>query len=271
MHSSAFNLPRIAARLIVALLVGMLVAAAATCSAVAADDFRVETKIFPGKEIVPSSEITTLFCSGKVYDYLNKPAEVTVFDPQHARVILLNPVRKLRSELTYDDLEKFSARVKELAAKKSDELLKFAAEPKFDTHLDEKSGELVFASAYMTYQVATQKSELPTAVKQYQEFSDVSARLNTIINRGSMPPFPRLEVNKTLINANLLPRQVQLTILPRQHLTGKSINVRSEHQFFWRLVDADRQRIDQTASSLVTFTPVKLDEYLRRGDDQAKK
>ncbi len=237
----------------------------------ATDDFRVETKIFPGKEANPSSEITTLFHSGKVYDYLGKPAVVTVFDPQHDRVILLDTARKIRAEVKYEELTQFASSLRARAIKASDPLLKFSAEPHFEQSLDTKSGDMVFSSTYMTYQVATQKSPLETAAKQYREFADASARLNARVNRGSMPPFPRLAVNEVLVSADLIPQSVQLTELPRQRVTGSTLTVRSEHQAFWRLVDSDRRRIDETASSLVTYTQVSLDEYLRRSDDQAKK
>ncbi len=45
-----------------------------------ADDFRIETKVFTGKETEPSSETLTLFRGGQVFDFLTKPNEITLFD-----------------------------------------------------------------------------------------------------------------------------------------------------------------------------------------------
>src|SRR5882724_2304530 len=114
----------------------------------AADDFRIESKIFVGKESEPSSENLTLFRGGQVYDFLTKPSETTVFDKPRGRVILLDPARKVRTEIKADKLLAFSEELKVWAARQSDPFLKFAADPRFEQKLDTR-GELLFTSEFI--------------------------------------------------------------------------------------------------------------------------
>ena len=178
----------------------------------AADDFRIETKVFVGKETEPASEDLTLFRGEQVYDFLNKPREVTVFDKPRSRVILLDPARRVKTEVTMERLMAFSDELRTWCGKQSDPLLKFAAEPSFDQSLDSASNELVFASPFLTYRIATVKAGTDDIARQYLEFSDSYARLNAMTNPGSTPPFPRLKIDEALFISHAVPERVQLTM-----------------------------------------------------------
>src|SRR6266700_184172 len=65
-----------------------------------ADDFRVESKVYAGKDDAPSGESLTLFAGDRAYDFLSSPQEITVFDFSRDEIALLDPVRKVRTELT---------------------------------------------------------------------------------------------------------------------------------------------------------------------------
>jgi NAD-dependent SIR2 family protein deacetylase len=75
----------------------VVVTLAGMAAPLAADDFRIETKVYAGKDKV--SHNTTLFEAGYVYDYLSDPERVAVFDQHHGRFIVLDPVRKVKSEV----------------------------------------------------------------------------------------------------------------------------------------------------------------------------
>src|SRR5580704_1943010 len=90
----------------------------------AADDFRIETKVFVGKETEPASEDLALFRGEQVYDFLSKPREVTVFDKPRSRVILLDPARRVKTEVTMERLMAFSDELRTWCGKQSDPLLK---------------------------------------------------------------------------------------------------------------------------------------------------
>ncbi len=228
----------------------------------AADDFRIETKVFVGKETEPASEDLTLFRGEQVYDFLNKPREVTVFDKPRSRVILLDPARRVKTEVTMERLMAFSDELRTWCGKQSDPLLKFAAEPSFDQSLDSASNELVFTSPFLTYRVGTIKAGTDDIARQYLEFSDSYARLNAMTNPGSTPPFPRLKIDKALFISHAVPEKVQLTMPPRSRFGGKPTIVRSEHRVNWRLLESDQQKIQEAEAFLVTFTPLTLERYL---------
>ena len=230
-------------------------------TAAVADDFRIESKIFFGKETEPTSETLTLFRGGTVYDFLSKPSEITIFSKPRGRVILLDPVRKVRTEIKTDRLVAFSEELKLWAAKQPDPALKFDADPRFEQTLD-PSGELVFTSPYITYRVATIKANTDEVAQEYLEFADSYARLNALTNPGSIPPFPRLAINAALFKTHAIPERVQMSI-PSHKFGGKTTTLRSEHSIAWRLLDSDLQRINEADDFLATFTSVPLEEYLR--------
>ena len=239
-------------------------------SPASADDFRIETKVFVGKETEPVSEDLALFRGEQVYDFLNKPREVTVFDKPRSRVILLDPARRIKTILTMEHLMAFSDELRTWCGRQSDPLLKFAAEPRFDQSLDSASGELVFTSPFLTYRVATVKAGTDDIARQYLEFSDSYARLNAMTNPGSTPPFSRLKIDEALFLSHAVPEKVQLTMPPRSHFGGKPTIVRSEHSVNWRLLESDQQKIQEAEEYLVTFTQVSLERYLESPAADAK-
>jgi hypothetical protein len=231
-------------------------------SRAAADDFRIETKVFVGKETEPASQDLALFRGEQVYDFLDKPKEITVFDKPRSRVILLDPARRVKTEVTMERLMAFSDELRTWCGKQSDPLLKFAAEPSFDQSLDSASGEMVFTSPFLTYRVATVKAGTDEIARQYLEFSDSYARLNAMTNPGSTPPFPRLKIDEALFLSHGVPEKVQLTTPSRARFGGKPTVVRSEHNVNWRLLESDQQKIQEAEEFLVTFTQLPLERYL---------
>jgi hypothetical protein len=227
-------------------------------------DFRVENKVFLDDEKEPRAQSTTLFCEGLVYDYLANPAEVTIFDQEHRRFVLLDTTRRVKTELSAMDLVGFNQNLRKRALQRPDQpLLAFMAAPKFESQLDPKTGEIVFTSPLMTYRVSTTEAKDPTIVAQYREFSDWYAMLNTRTNPGGKLPYPRLVVNTALAESKQLPAEVRLT-MQRKATFARKTSARSQHQFIPALVESDRDRVTQTQQSLATFQAVSYEDY-RKG------
>jgi hypothetical protein len=226
------------------------------------DDFRIESKIYVGKDTEPSSENVTLFRGGQIYDFLSKPGETTIFSMPRGRVILLDPTRKVRTEIKTDRLIAFTDELKIWAARQSDSFLKFAADPRFEESRD-PSGDLIFTSPYISYRVSTVKANTEAVAQQYLDFADSYARLNALTNPGSVPPLPRLAINAALFKTQSIPERVQMTMPPRQRIGGKTTTMRSEHSIAWRLLESDLQRINEADDQLATFTPVPKEHYLK--------
>ena len=242
-----------------------LVASAAT-----AEDFRVESKVYTADEKEPVSENTTLFQGGKVYDFLAKPTEITIYDLPRSRILLLSPSRGVQAELSVEALLEFNGKLQEWAGSQADPLLKFAARPQFDQQVDEAAAEVSFNSEFVTYRVVTQKPKGADVSRQYRQFCDLSGRLNGLTNPGGLPPFPRLEVNRALELGARIPEQVHLNIASRR-FGGKPLTARSEHHFHWKILEADNEKIAETGEYLTRLTKVGIQQYLQSNNEQAKR
>ncbi|HUY34941.1 MAG TPA: hypothetical protein VMV69_19495 [Pirellulales bacterium] len=232
------------------------------------DDFHVQSKLFfPGEK--EPSESTTLFYAGRVYDFLSDPDETTVFDPENDVFKLLDPPRKLKTEITTGEI---SNRINLLRAAARAQvqlpLAKFYIDPKFAESQDPNNGELLLTSAYMDYKLKTLIPPNPGAARQYGAFADWSVQLNAMLklkpmsNPSEMLPFPRLKVNDVLKQRQELPLEVELTLKP-QKKGKKPVVIRAEHSIQPRLSQEDLRRIKEAHEQLHTFDAVAFDEYRR--------
>jgi hypothetical protein len=229
----------------------------------AADDFRVENKIYVGSEKEPSSRSTTIFYDGLVYDFLVQPAEITVFDKAHGRFILLDTAGKLRTELPTDQIAALNEKLKAWAAEQKDTFVKFMSNPEFTEEFDKSAGVLKFESPWVTYRVTVVDAQSAAIAQQYREFSDWYMKLNTRINPGAKLPFARLAVNAVLEKRREVPREVELSMRPKR-VSFQRINVRSEHQLSRTLVESDRQRVTQAMEAIAGFDLLEFDQYQKR-------
>ncbi len=229
-----------------------------------AADFRVENKVFVNNEKEPRTQSTTIFFGGSVYDYLEKPKEITVFDVAHHRFVLLDPARHVKTELTTDEVVALVDNLKRWATTQTDQLLRFLGDPKFEETFDEATGDVWFKSPWVTYRVAGVPAESTAMLQQYREFSDWYTRLNARLNPGSKLPFARLRVNEVLYQRQELPREVRLTMQSKRGISFQKHYARSEHQVIRRLVQEDRDRIAQTDQFLAIFRPIPFDEYQKK-------
>jgi len=170
--------------------------------------------------------------------------------------ILLDPERRVRTELSTDRLAGAMNKLRTWAGRQKDPFLQFAADPQFQESFDHDSGKLVLASHEESYRIETEPAEQPGALAEYREFLDWYARLNTLLQAGP-PPEPRLQVNAALARYQVVPMRVELT------RAGDKEPLRAEHDFTWRLSQDDRARIDDACASLAAYRPVDNAEFLR--------
>ena len=104
-----------------------------------AADFRVDNRVFVEGQSQPQSQGVTIFHEGLVYDFLNEPAEVIVFDKAHRRFILLDLARHVRSEISTDDVQAFVDRVKQRLAGHPNPNVKWLADPSFEESFDRET------------------------------------------------------------------------------------------------------------------------------------
>ena len=226
-----------------------------------ADDFRVENEVFVGRQKKPASQSTTIFHDGVVYDFMSEPEEVIVLDQAAGRFVLLDMKRRVRSDLSTDDVTSFTEQLRRSAENHRDPFISFLANPKFEERFDEDSKELILSSAWMTYRLVLQSVESPEVAKQYREFCDWYTRLNTMLHQGSKPPTARLLVNEALSRHEATPREVRLTITPKKTFPPTRTVLRSQHQVIHQVAEADLDRVTQTREFMSIFKPVSFEQY----------
>jgi hypothetical protein len=225
----------------------------------------VENEVFFNGGKKADSRSSTIFHGGMVFDYLEEPPEVIVFDKQGGRFVLLDTVRRVRTEVTTQEVLAFTQRLQQRAEAHPNPFIKFLAAPRFDEQFDEASGELTMSAPRMTYRLLLVDAQSPAISQQYREFCDWSARLNTLLNPGSKPPLARLAVNAALAKREATPREVYLTLRPEEGFPPKVRTIRSTHRLVRRLSEADLDRVAQTRQFMEIFKPVSFEKYRRAG------
>lgn len=244
----------------------LVVAALALTGGLArAEDFQVSSSVYKVGEKAPIIETTTIFYKGVVYDFLKDPQaardpETTIFAPERQRFIVLDPQRKLSTEVALKDLKEFTGQVRIEAAGAKDPILNFLSNPQFAEK--ETDNQLEFSSNWMIYRVKTEAAKSAEIARQYGEFSHWHCQLNVMINPQTLPPFGRIAVSEKLEQKKVLPTEVYMTISPKGP-TPKLI-MRAEHNFRWTILDRDRQLIDEAQRQLSAFKKVGLLEYNNR-------
>ncbi len=231
----------------------------------AADEFRILTKIYVGKEDQPSSQNVTIFRDGLVYDCMESPEEVAVFDGPRGRFILLSPPHRLRTEITFPLLETRVASLQaELKKKTTDEgeggLSAFLTAPRFDESAGAERGQTVFKSPYFHYAIKTDEARGESAAKQYADFVHWYTRLNAVRNPAMLAREP---INEWLTRGHRMPVEIELTTFKKGAFGGmnKLNSYRSHHNVAWALSVEDRKKLDDIDRWLVNFEQIGYDAY----------
>jgi hypothetical protein len=229
-------------------------------SAIAAESFRIETKIYIGDEKEAVSKSTTLFHDGIVYDFLENPQQTAVFrkptGDKPARFILLNDQRQIQTDVSTEKLADAMKDLRTWASQQRDPFLQFAANPQFDETYDRDTGKLELVSYLQTYTVETNQTQRQDALGPYREFLDWYTQLNTLLVTKT-PPDPRLKLNEALARHKAVPTKVELKRKGQDP-------VRAEHDFTWRLSQQDIQRIEGVRESLTTYRAAGNKEFLEQ-------
>jgi hypothetical protein len=234
-----------------------------------AEDFRIQTRVYRGEEEAPVSQNLTLFRGGVVYDFLSEPAETTIYDRprgnKSGRFVLLSPERQVQTEVTLEKLARFMSNLQLSVASQSDPFLRFLAQPEFKEDLDPKQQTWTYTSRWMNYRLKTTPAPNEELFHQYDDFSELFVRLNTMLTIKTRPPYGlgRLAVNASLRARREIPTEVTLIVDSPSRLLRRPVSFRSEHQLTQMLSQSDQARITETETQLVNFKRIDLEEYLQ--------
>lgn len=243
-------------------LIGVFVVSLFTAGLPAvADDFCVDTEVFADDNEKSIASNTTLFHDGRVYDFPTAGNEVTIFAPKDGRVVLLDTRRRLRTELSVDQLYDFSNRLRAWGRTQDDKLLKFTVDPSFEQRGELASGRMTFSSRWMTYDLKTRPAATEAMSQEYRKFCDVFAHLNTLLKPGSLPPFARLDVNQWMAQGSSLPTEIRLTIPAVPKFGDRELKLATRHEYRETLSASDIKRVEQAGQQNVNFQTVSLAAY----------
>jgi hypothetical protein len=231
---------------------------------------RVETELFCDGGDEPVARSLTLFDDGVAWDFLELPAsdgekadmqlvEIVLHDPARERVVVIDPVRRMKTEIPLIRLERMSVSLAKWARSSDDRLVRWAGGPDFTGNFEEDEETLALSGPRVRYSVRLATAESPEAAGTYRQFADTAILLKALLHPGGIPPFPRLALNRRLEAAAAIPAEVTLEIDPRLAMVaGGAARLRSVHKSHPRLLAADRRLIADAQAHVAGADAVDL-------------
>ena len=225
--------------------------------AVAVDDFAIKSQVFRGEEQEPIGENITIFRGSMIYDFNElAPHDVTVFDTKSRRFVLACPDRHVQTSLSLDDVLQFAAAEKARALGSTNEVVKFAVDPRFSESFDAPAGRLSLTSPVWDYIVDIQPVKDRELLRRYTEFANWYTFLNALFR--PVPPDVRLELNRVLDQRGVLPQQVVVRIKRDQTVV---VEQRSVHELVATLGPSELDRILDWEHSHKDYRSVDFSAY----------
>jgi hypothetical protein len=235
-------------------------------------DVRIYTPVHDATAKAIVARSLTLFHGGKVYDHIDTLGEVIIFDPVNSQFILLSTQREMvatahfdeiirRLKIARDELQKSLAQPHDQTNPRTNRTLaalKFQLQPKFEEAWDPQQQQLSLVSPHMSYVVRCSQPERAKFTDIYLRYADWMCRLNYVLHPHAVLPGPRLAVNASLRNRQMIPVEVQL----RADIES-GIHLRAEHQIQWTLGPTGRKQIHHWETLLrgETVREVPLAKY----------
>ncbi len=194
----------------------------------------------------------TYFYAGRVYDCIPQVGEITIFEPNQDRFIVINTVNMLVTTVPFDEISRrldqareetksYALRLRERSQREATQIaepLLFQLAPQFQEQFDPTMSKLTLSSPRFSYVVDCQSPAMPECGAAYLNYADWAARLNHVLHPHSLYPEPRLQLNHALRRQQMIPSKVQLRVA-----FDKQLHLQAEHRFDWELLNRDRQDI----------------------------
>jgi hypothetical protein len=257
---------------------------AAAAGARAEDDrrpceMRVESELFADGGTKPVARSLTVFHEGVAWDFLEEPTgddkamkvcEIALHDPARERVLVIDPVRHLKTQVEMIRLERLSVSLAKWARSSDDRLVRWAGGPDFTAGFTEEADRLELVGPRVRYAVAYEEAPAGDAAETYRRFADTAILLKALLHPGGIPPFPRLAVNRRIEEAGAIPSEVTLEIDSRLTALGaRPDRLRCVHRVHPRLLQGDLERLDEARAHIATADAVDLQTFVGRADEPA--
>jgi hypothetical protein len=230
-------------------------------------EMRVESEIFVDRGTTPVARSLTIFRDGLAWDFLDGPqageaAEIALHDPARERVVVIDTIRNVKTEIDSQRLERLSVSLAAWARRSDDRLVRWAGGPEFEEGCPARERSLELSGPRVRYEVSFSEAPASDAADIYRRFADTALLLKALLHPGGIPPFPRLAINKRIAAAGGIPESVTLEIDARNALLGGRPQVlRSVHKMHPRLLATDLERVEDAEARVALAEAVDVATY----------
>ena len=261
--------------IVIALACGWCVSAPAADAV--AEGFRVESEVYSNGAQEPVARTLTLFRGRIAWDFIeavpsaasDRPqagaavTEIVLHDPARERVVVVDPVRNLKTQIDAIRLERLSASLAAWARRSDDRLVRWAGGPDFADGMKETADMVELAGPRVRYAVEYAIAPSADEADSYRQFADTAILLKGLMRPGGLPPFPRMAINRRVAAAGGIPTSVALEIDPGMAaFTGRAARLRCTHRYHPRLLSSDLARIEEAESRVAAATVVDLAAFV---------
>jgi len=242
------------------------------------EGFRMDTQVFAQNNKKPIADTLTIFTQGRVYDFvLDENAaigEITLYDPARGTITLLDVPGERKTVVKTQDLLEQVFALEQHAVSDATDMFAEAARPSFTVTSDtEGEGEdevttFKFVGKHINYTASGKKPARQDAAREYRNFADWYSLLNSL-RPGNLPAGARIELNKQLAAADLIPSEI--TRVTKEGVLSRTLEVRSHHIVNWTLSGEDQKRLSKAGDYLTQFNSVSFEEYRQPAKKLVKK
>lgn len=243
-------------------------------------EMRVESELFADGGTKPVARALTVFHDGVAWDFLEEPTgddkamkvcEIALHDPARERVLVIDPVRHLKTQVEMIRLERLSVSLAKWARSSDDRLVRWAGGPDFTAGFTEETDRLELVGPRVRYAVAYEEAPAGDAAETYRQFADTAILLKALLHPGGIPPFPRLALNRRLEEAGAIPSEVTLEIDSKLTALGaRPEKLRCVHRVHPRILQGDLKRIEDARAQIATSEAIDLQAFVGRADTAAR-
>ena len=230
--------------------------------------FRVDNvSRFIRNERVATYLSSTVFYDDMVFDFVGENGEIVVYSFQLQKFTLIDPIRRMRTEIDESEIDRFLDRIKVILKDKNDGFSTFMTDPAFE--ISRKDDELFFQSKWIDYRATTSSFESEEQADAYFRFADAMGKLNVYMNPGVVTPLARMVANRKFMQESLFPKKVVSEIYPKgKTIFTKTFQVENEASLSRRLSERDRSRINRAIHFFAQFPYVSFKTYFEKTSER---
>ncbi|MBQ9128867.1 MAG: hypothetical protein IJY15_14045, partial [Thermoguttaceae bacterium] len=231
--------------------------------------FRVDAvvKFSRNEDEERSFRTSSVFFDDFAFDFIGDNGEIIIYSFSEKKFALIDPIRRLRTEVDAEEIDRFLENVKPLLEKRDDAFCAFMLEPSFE--VSRKEDELLFQSKWIDYRASTRAFDDPKIAVAYFDFANALCKLNVFMNPGSVTPLARLAINRRFQEEARFPEKLVVDVYPKGKMFfNRSFQASNESKLARRLSEKDRNRVMRAIHFAAQFPEVSFRTYYQKSNER---